>query len=242
METRKRSGRKGEVMTELHSGYSNSRASRTVDRYMIAICVLFVFALCSNSYSAAAQSPNLLDQMEQDFKALTDKAISWEISQVNEDNIALIDRIELGSESACWTLEPETGYIDIYDYYLPQGQIPLCITQAWLDQFYVTVHVYGGYELLETCLWLEQKGEWYCLEIYEAYFEKICCSEYYATYKLRMVEDICFDANNWPSVSGDFKIDHGDYADLGKEIHAYFCSLWTGCSEDWQQFTISLVH
>jgi hypothetical protein len=182
--------------------------------------------------------------MEQDFNELSDEAISWSvISESTEDNIALIDKLELGSYCADWVLEPEDGYIDIVDYYLPTGDIPLCIDQAWLDQFYVTIHVYGGYDLLDMCLWLEQKnGICYCIEVYEIAFQKVCCSEYYVTYGFRIYEDICFDANNWPTVGGDFEIYYDQsHPDLDKEIYAYFCSLWTGCEEDWQQFAISLV-
>ena len=47
-------------MLDAARGYTISRSSRTVDRYMIAICALFVFAMCT-SYSVAAQNPNLLE-------------------------------------------------------------------------------------------------------------------------------------------------------------------------------------
>jgi hypothetical protein len=184
--------------------------------------------------------------MEGDLNELSDKAISWSMfSESNTDNIALIDTIELGPEGAHWVLEPEDGFIDIYDYYLPEGDIPLCIDQAWLDQFYVIVHVYGGYDLLEMGLLLEQKGDWYCIDIVplDRWGE---CSDMYYVYGLALpdgVDKYSFDANNFPEVSAPFELWHDpDVDDLEKEINVYFCSLWTGCDLPAQEFTISLVH
>ncbi|MFX0053412.1 MAG: hypothetical protein ACFFAX_01090 [Promethearchaeota archaeon] len=232
-------------MTESHSGYSASRSSRPIDRIMVLVCAMFVFALCTN-FSAAAQNPNLLDQMEADLNDLSAKAISWSVvSEINNDNIALIDNIELGSENAHWVLEPEDGYIEITDYYLPEGDIPLCIDQAWLDQFYVVVHVYGGYELLEMGLWLEQKDVWYRIDIVLLDWREGCGEDWYV-FGLALpdgVEKYSFDANNFPEVSPPFELWHDpDYDDLQKEINVYFHSLWTGCDLPAQEFTISLVH
>jgi hypothetical protein len=207
---------------------------------------MFVFAMCT-SFNAAAQNPNLLEQMEGDFNELSDKALSWSMySKSNPDNIALIDNIELGSEGAHWVLEPEDGYIEIVDYYLPEGDIPLCIDQAWLDQFYVVVNVYGGYDLLEMGLWLEQKDVWYYIEIVllDSWVGD-CCSDWYYVFGLALpdgVEKYSFDANNFPEVSLPFELWHDpDYDDLQKEINVYFRSLWTGCDLPAQEFTISLV-
>ncbi|MHA2119090.1 MAG: hypothetical protein ACW98J_09230 [Candidatus Thorarchaeota archaeon] len=235
-------------MLEAAGSYSISRSTRTVDRFMIAICVLFVFALCSSSYSAAAQNPNLLEQMERDFNELSGEAISWSIySESNEDNIALIDNIELGSDWADWVLEPQDGFINVIDYYLPQGDIPLCVTQSWLDQFYVTVHVYGGYDLLGWCMELEQKGTTYYIDVVPTVIEQRCCSEEIIVFRFVLPPEyegqICFEANNWPTVADPFDICYDTtYEDLEKEIYVSFYSLWTGCEEDWQKFVISLVH
>ncbi|MFX1330105.1 MAG: hypothetical protein ACFE9W_00985 [Promethearchaeota archaeon] len=232
-------------MTESQHGYSIRRSSRPLDRIMILVCVMFVFAMCTN-FSAAAQNPNLLEQMEDDFNDLSAKAISWSVvPETNNDNIALIDNIELGSENAHWVLEPEDGYIEIVNYSLPEGDIPLCIDQDWLDQFYVTVHVHGGYELLEIGLLLEQKDVWYCIDIVQIDLREDCSDAWYR-FELRLpdgVEEYSFDANNFPDVSPPFEIKHNpDYDDLQKEINVYFCSLWTGCDLPAQEFTISLVH
>ncbi|MHA2003885.1 MAG: hypothetical protein ACW960_07250 [Candidatus Thorarchaeota archaeon] len=234
-------------MTESQSGHSIGRSSRPLDRIMVMVCVMFVFAMCT-SFSAAAQNPSLLDQMEGDFNELSDKAISWSMfSESNTDNIALIDNMVLRSDCADWVLEPEDGFIEIVDYRLPQGDIPLCIDQAWLDQFYVVVHVYGGYDLLDIALWLEQKGETYCIEIVlRDRWNGDCYSDWYYVYGLALpdgVEKYSLDANNFPDVSDPFKLWHDpDYDDLQKEIYAYFVSLWTGCDLESQEFLISLVH
>ncbi|MFW9911495.1 MAG: hypothetical protein ACFFEU_03435 [Candidatus Thorarchaeota archaeon] len=235
-------------MKELRKGYSNSRASRTVDRYMVAICVLFVFALCSTSYSAAAQNPNLLDQMEQHFNELTDKANSWsEVSESNIDILAL-DAYDIGlwSESASLELEPEQGYIEIEEQYLPDV-IPLCITQEDLDKWGVYVHVYGGYELKGAWLKLYQKDyDWrhVCVDFLKV--DGACCSDYY--YKINFtlpggVDHLCFDANNFPDDSNwwPFEVGIPDGNALDKEIKIKFCSLWSGCIEPTQEFTISIA-
>ena len=233
-------------MKGLHKGYSNSRASRTVDRYMIAICVLFVFALCSNSYSAAAQNPNLLDQMEQDFNDLSEKAISWNVrSESNQDTLAQYN-IGLGSEWADWEVETEDGYIEIFDAYLPTEPIPLCIDQDWLNQFYVIVYVYGGYEFECGTLTLSQKGGVsYTVDVVIiSTWKGDCCADDYYRFELKLREDkICFDANNFPTITGDFKTWHDPaYDTLQKEVTAEFCSLWSGCELDAQEFLISFVH
>ncbi|MHA2041205.1 MAG: hypothetical protein ACW975_05020 [Candidatus Thorarchaeota archaeon] len=233
-------------MMESRSGYSISRSSRPLDCIMIVVCVMFVFAMCT-SFSAAAQNPNLLDQMEGDFNELSDKAFSWSMnSESNTDTLAQnAYDIGLRSDYADWVLEPEDGYIEVVDYYLPHGDIPLWIDQAWLDQFYVTISVYGGYELLDTWLVLEQKGEYYYIDIVLRDRWTIDCFEYY-TFGLELpdgVTEYSFDANNFPDVSAPFSIYHDpDYDDLQKEIYVYFCSLWTGCDLPAQEFTISSVH
>ncbi|MFW9886394.1 MAG: hypothetical protein ACFFEX_18565 [Candidatus Thorarchaeota archaeon] len=223
--------------------YISSRASRTVDLHMIAICVLFVFALCSTSYNAAAQNPNLLEQMEGEFNDLSNNAISWNVySESNQDTLAQYN-IGLRSEWAGWTLETEPGYIEIYDASLPDV-IPLCITQDWLNQFYVIVHAYGGYDFDWGTLKLEQEktGKCYILDVVIIdQWTGDCCVDYYYRFELKLRQDpICFDANNFPTITGDFTEYHDPaYEDLNKEVTACFMSQWSGCILDEQEFLIS---
>lgn len=234
-------------MTDSFSGYSIQRSSRAVGPIMVVICAMFVFALCTG-YCAAAENPNLVEQMEGHFGDLSSNAISWSAGYVNQDALAQTDDfIGLRSESADWILEPEDGFIKIVDYYLPEGDIPLCVDQAWLDQFYVVVEVYGGYELLDMCLMLEQKGECYAINIVLVdQWKGDCCADDYYLYGLRLpdgVDKYCFDANNFPEVAAPFTLWHDpDVDDLQKEIYVKFCSLWTGCELPDQEFLISLVH
>ena len=166
-------------MKELQGGYSGSRASRTVDRYMIAICVLFIFALCSTSYSAAAQNPNLLDQMEQDFNDLSEKAISWsDVSESNTDNIALVEKIGLRSESAEWVEVLDYGIIEFEEFYLP---LPADGCMTWRDvqcTWYIKVNVTGGYhhKMNDFSLTLVDKdGVEYTFGVYEWYHTEFAC-------------------------------------------------------------------
>ncbi|MFX1330840.1 MAG: hypothetical protein ACFE9W_04765 [Promethearchaeota archaeon] len=243
------SGRWKEV-THYYSGYSGRRSSRALDHLMILCCAMFVIALCAPSYRAAAQNPNLLEQMEGHFGELSNNAVSWSMYPATDtDNLAQ-DEFDIGlrSESASWVLQPEDGYIEIDKAVLPQGDIQLCIDQDYLDQFFVYVHVYGGYTVdpEKVCLVFEQKDEWHCVDVVVTKVDGLCCSDYYYNFTLRLKDGIpfCFDANNFPddSIFLPFEIKHGAYPDLEKEINAYFCSTWSGCHLEAQEFQISLVH
>ncbi len=238
------SGRWKEVTPYIRD-YSASRSTRSMDRFMILACAIFVFALCTN-YTAAAQNPNLLEQMEGDFNELSNKAGSWSTYPASNTDTIAQDAYDIGlwSECACWELEPEDGYIEIIESVLPEGDIQLCIDQAYLDQFYVYVHVYGGYILTDTCLMFEQKGECYKVNVDWELIPGLCCSDYYYNLTLSLVcgEPFCFDANNWPQVDPPFRLFDSGEDDLQKKINAYFCSWWEGCPLDEQEFKIFKVH
>jgi hypothetical protein len=191
--------------------------------------------------------------MEQDFNELTDKAISWsDVSESNTDNIALVDKIGLSSDCADWVFDPADGYIQIVDEVLPPGPIPLCVDDTWLAPYYVTVYVVGGYELILDSWYLSfiQKNELrgyadvYLIEEWKG----DCCADVYYKLGFKVSADdpdgkICFDANNYPDVCDPFYYcpDPAFCEIPGKEIQVHFNSLWSGCIEKDQQFTISLV-
>ena len=256
-------------MTQHISGYSVSRSSRSIDRFMIIVCAVMVFALCTN-YTAAAQHPNLLEQIEGDLTELSHKAVSWSMNPISDTDTLAQETydIGLGSDSADWDLITEEGTIDfVYDtdmpFYTvlpdPAVPIPLCITNSWLSNYQVVLEVYGNYAPEHLCLYLEQKGEdestpnYYCIDMYLYYSweDSSCCSRDYYVYRFRLPDcdgdgvpdKICLDANNFPTVGPDFTLNHlAGVDDLGKEVTAHFCSLWSGCWMEEQQFTITIVH
>jgi hypothetical protein len=250
-------------MKEFRKGHSNSRASRTVDRYMIAICVLFIFALCSTSYRAAAQNPNLLDQMEQNFNELTDEALSWSnVSKSNTDIIALVERIGLRPVSAEWQqTSPQVGeirFIDIVTPFPADG----CMTSDDILTWYIIIDVYGGYDVKHLGNiddWFltitDKNGEIYTFGVQQ---DGDCVptpchnvDRYTFTFTWLYGEsEIRLDANNFPNIFFDDP-DHPDGTtgsiwdqtcdDLEKDYTFNFASLWMGCHNPCQQFTVSLV-
>jgi hypothetical protein len=185
--------------------------------------------------------------MEGEFNQQSEEAASWSmVSESNHDILAL-DAYDIGlwSESACWELEPEPGYIEVIDWYFPEV-LPLCIFEEDMTDWYFYVHVYGGYTIEETCLWLYQKNyDWQEVIVDVELRPGVCCTDYYYMITFSLpddVEKLCFDANNFPEVCDPFDIWWADDADLEKEIYAYFCSLWSGCEEPTQEFTISKAH
>jgi hypothetical protein len=251
-------------VTEHISRSSASRSSRSVDRFMILVCTVMVFALCTN-YTAAAQNPNLLDQMKGDFSELSNKAASWSTYPATDtDTIALnAYNFELRSDCADWIFDTETGSIEILDTtVLPDPTtdvLPLCLDQAWLNQFRLDLKVVGGYTPLEMYLWLHQNKddccEYFCIEVRLMNdWKGACCSEHYYAYRFFLVDRdgdgdvdrddrICLDSNHYPTVGPEFTLTpYQGATTLDKMVTATFYSVWEGCLLEEQQFSISLVH
>ncbi|MFW9956938.1 MAG: hypothetical protein ACFFCT_02615 [Candidatus Odinarchaeota archaeon] len=227
-------------------GFSKSWGYHYKTEMILLTCMLFVIALCAGLVVAWHPMPS------DTFKGSSTSSILSQNSGLHADNNeegTLTTDFVPRSESAEWVVEPEDGTIEISDYNLPTGDMPLCITQAWLDQWWVKVRVYGGYEALCSS-WefkLEQKGVSWELIVEEYYHEDgACCSEDFYWYRLFMpagCDKICFDANNYPEVALPWELKHDpQYTDLGKEINIEFKTLWEGCYLPEQQFTISSAH
>ncbi len=210
--------------------------------------MLFVVALCAGV--VATSHPILSDT----FKGSSASSILSQNSGLHADNIEeriLTTDFVPRSESAEWVVEPIDGTIEIYDSNLPTGDMPLCIDQTWLSNWWVIVRVYGGYEALYDGWKFEitQKGTTWEFIVEEYWHEDgTCCSEDYYWYRLLMPEgvaNICFDANNYPEddLVLPWELKHNpQYTDLGKEIKIEFTTLWAGCDLPEQQFTISSAH
>ncbi len=226
-------------------GHSKSWSYHYKTQIMLLTCMLFVVGLCGGLVAASQSNPTNM------HRGSSSSSILFLNSGMHADGImeelCTTDFVPR-SESAEWVVEPEDGTIEIYDSNLPTGNMPLCINQAWLNNWWVIVRVYGGYEALYEGWTFEitQKGTSWEFIVEEYWHEDgTCCSEDYYWYRLLMpdgVESICFDANNYPEddLVLPWELKHNpQYTDLGKQIEIEFKTLWAGCELPEQQFTIS---
>ncbi|MFW9976191.1 MAG: hypothetical protein ACFFDQ_13050 [Candidatus Thorarchaeota archaeon] len=229
-------------------GHSTSWCYHYKMQIILLLCMLFVVGLCGGL--VAASQPNSTSI----HKESSSSSILLQNSGMHTDRI--VNRVYTldfvpKSESAEWVVEPEDGTIEIYDSNLPTGDIPLCIDQTWLSNWWIIVRVYGGYEALYDGWKFEvtQKGTTWEFIVEQYYHEDgTCCSEDYYYYHLLMPEgvaNIYFDANNYPEddlvLPWELKHDP-QYTDLGKEIKIEFTTLSAGFEIPEQQFTISSAH
>jgi len=147
----------------------------------------------------------------------------------------------LGAQSDCCIMDTEQGTIDLHCYRLPDV-LPLCITQAWLDQWYVCLAVTGGYEPVDGMISLCQKGEAAGqIEIIWDNWDSFPCGEYWrARFVLPDgVGCIELDSNQWPA--GANPLVPADTIP-GKEVILNWCTLWKGCDQREQMFTLIQTH
>jgi hypothetical protein len=146
------------------------------------------------------------------------------------------------AQDGCCLMDTEQGEIDIYQYNLP-AVLPLCLTQAELDNYYLIVNVTGGYEPLNgTYITLYQKGEWKGdIEIVWNYLRhEPCYVDYWiATFKLTD-GPIELDSNQWPTGADPC---FPEYQTIpGKKVCVMYETLWQGCIEYKQRFELIRIH
>ncbi|MBD3158438.1 MAG: hypothetical protein GF309_06560 [Candidatus Lokiarchaeota archaeon] len=173
-------------------------------------------------------------------------ASSW-----NEDALARMDSIsapvssEKGSLSAseCGELEFDTvvGDIEIMNYYIPE-EMPLCISNETMSNWYVDLFVTGGYEPIDAEITLYQKGQ----RAGMVYVDWIrgekpdCCHEWWqATFYLK--QNICLDSNQYPVVDDPWSLCAPCKTIPDKEVIVDIWTKWTGCECETQHFTIKLT-
>jgi len=147
------------------------------------------------------------------------------------------------AQKGCCSMDTEKGSIEIYDYYLPDV-LPLCITQADLDNYWVTVVVTGGYEPIDGSITLCQKGEWKGdIDIIWTYLgHEPCYADYWmATFVLPDgVDSIELDSNQWPDGAIP---SYPEYDTIpGKKVCLMWETLWQGCIEEKQRFELIQIH
>ena len=134
----------------------------------------------------------------------------------------------------------------------PTYQLPLCITQEWLDQWYIDVQATGGYIPEGGMLIIKQgSGEKESCHIVKIEANQLlspasCCvpKTYRFTFKLVCGRPICLESNNVPDLSGsDFWLCPGSCdGTLDKEVYFDVITKWSGCHLESQEFLVILAH
>ena len=144
----------------------------------------------------------------------------------------------LGAQSGTEVMNTEQGTIEVHCSNLP-AVLPLCITQDVLDSWFVCVAVTGGYEPLGGIITLSQKGievadicvSWWNWDSFG------CDGEYWRADFTLVGEEECIllDSNQWPA--GAVPLEDNPTIP-GKEVTIDWCSLWKGCEDRNQMFTL----
>ena len=144
----------------------------------------------------------------------------------------------LGAQSGCCSMDTEKGSIDFHCGILPDV-LPLCIDQAYLDTIKLCFKVVGGYEPIDGYIDLYQKREYKgrILVTWDNWASGYCWEYWRPIFSLE--EGVCkikLDSNQWPC-GADPVI--GDPCTIpGKEVCVKWWSLWQGCTDEEQQFTL----
>ena len=137
------------------------------------------------------------------------------------------------AKSGCISMDTEKGSITIDDANtnLPDWEVlPLCITQAELDNYYVTLRVTGGYEPECGCITFTQKGvevgkidiDW-GTPVHEPCYTDI----YTATFST--ATDIELESNQWPDYPAGLTFDSNYDIETYKKVEVCLCTKWVGC-------------
>jgi len=143
-----------------------------------------------------------------------------------------------GGYLGCFDTEP--GTLEVIYEVLPTDPLPLCIDNAYLDDFYVTVRSIGGYSPKCAVVLLDQNKGGDCWEgIINVDWTEMavggcpCAVDY--TFTFSVDEPICLDSNHLPK-------GFDQSVTLDKWVNVWYCSTWEGCHEVTQEFSVLLAH
>jgi hypothetical protein len=196
------------------------------------------FVMAVNSYEDQNQSP-----IEDVQSAILDE---FDLAETAQPQILRELDFVLESESGYWgPLCTEQGYIAV-DYYNIPEVLPLCIDNDYLQEWYVDVLVYGGYNPWESGGYIDvwQKGAYKgTINIVWTWIGKgECCAYDYWRATFYLDEKICLESNQYPDVAPwDISWPDGQQTIPGKCVTFEIMTYWTGCvpgEEPSQDFTI----
>jgi hypothetical protein len=143
-------------------------------------------------------------------------------------------------ESECGQLGPfdtEQGYIRFDGNTIP-CELPLCITNDTIGDWYALVLSYGGYVPYDGFFNVYQKNHELMGTIYIQWKDAgkgtyDCCTYNWWNATFYVKQNFCLDSNQYPAgYCGD-----GQFIP-GKEVTFEFTTKWTGCKDVSQRFTI----
>jgi hypothetical protein len=232
-------------MGDAFRGTAISPANKRTNHMIVLASIGIMFTLAVGGFVMAANSLGDQNQspIEDTNMVLSDKFDLAEIAQ--PQSLREIDLV-IESESGCWGgLDTEVGTIDIVHYNIPEV-LPLCIDSAYLQEWYVDVLVFGGYNPWEAGGYIDvwQKDEYKgTINIIWTWMGKgDCCAYDYWKATFYVDEKICLESNQYPDVAPwNINYPDGQRTIPGKCVNFYIMTYWTGCEpgiEPSQDFTI----
>ncbi|MHA1927778.1 MAG: hypothetical protein ACTSV2_04255 [Candidatus Thorarchaeota archaeon] len=224
-------------MGETSRGAAKSLTEQRTNRMILVLSIGIVFTLAVGGFVLAA---NILGDQNQSPTDSQQKTVLDNFDLVETAQLQTMREIDfvLGSDSGEWVFDTEPGSITVLDYYIPEV-MPLCLTQAEYDTWYVDLLVIGGYELVCGSIDVYQKGELVgsiYLDWYSEHGEQCCMDYYYITF---FGDDICLESNQYPEVYAPFELAAPFETIPDKEAIFDLDTCWCGCCEPDQHFPIT---
>ena len=189
------------------------------------------------------------EDMDSDLKVY-DLNPSEALVMTGTGDVLVTERCDIGF------MDVDPGYLAVCDYNLPDT-LPICITNEFLAEFYITVCSYGGYTPLNGWVRLFQlktdgmyEGE---IDITWTRMDDAVCpltgcivAVYEASFSVPDGTSIMLESNHPPAtICGDSDlcfIPEWAPDTLGKEVFVVIQSDWTGCNGPDQKFRVIPAH
>ncbi|MFX0150111.1 MAG: hypothetical protein ACFFAJ_04980 [Candidatus Hodarchaeota archaeon] len=180
------------------------------------------------------------DQSVKEIDGKKSKGIDEKKIKKNKKKSTSVESLPTSEWGCMDDLLVEQGWIIADGYYI-DNPLPICLTQAEIDDWYLYMVSHGGYEPYDGYVVVEQKGEKHFIGIeWTHYGHYDCCYDVWlATFVV--CEPICLDSSYYPYVDSWFGICEEGLIP-GKDVDLKFIQKWTGCEpENNQDFTILSV-
>ena len=224
-------------MGETYRGSATQLTEQRTDRMILVISITMVLALVVGGFVVAANSYGDQDQNQIPVVDVQERALNYLDPDViaQQQTLRKPDFVK-ETESGCWgPFNTEKGWIMWDGYYFP-SELPLCITNDTIANWYIYALSYGGYEPYGGHINVYQKFE-YKGTIYFEWADAgkgsfDCCTYNWWLATFYVTEDFCLESNQYPDASGLT----GYIPD--KEVCFSFDTYWTGCGHVSQHFTV----
>jgi len=188
----------------------------------------------------SSSEPSSSEDLSEEIRTSSENT-EEDFSEVAISESSDVPVLEMGSVCG---LDTEAGTLEIVREVLPQDPLPLCLDQAYLDQWGIMVQSYGGYEFEGGIMVIKQK------DIPDQFIQIVKLGEYfnhpYADIHLGFqlmdpTHPIVLESNHVPTIIGDWFCVIPD-KELDKRVDLCFVTTWTGCFLPDQEFLVILAH